>query len=352
MKQRLISIAMVCCTSPAVFAENGNITFYGKFDADVETVKNSKPLGTNVASKKQFVSNGSRFGIKGTEELGADLQGIYQLEAQVDLSGTGGNGFGNGTRNSHVGIKGDWGTAFLGVWDTPLKTVRSKLDVFDKSNSSTATGLIGNKDQTSANNFSLRPKNTVQYWPPPVAGIQGKLAYALDGAPTTTTDKTLWSISAAYDQNGVYGGLGHEVHNDYNYSGSSDKATRLLGRYDIGASWLGFEYERLSYSSNTGADISRNAWSASALYKFGDSSVSGYYTKAGDVSGTSDTGAHQAALRYGYAFSKRTELYGMYSAISNKSASMYSLGSTALGTTVQGAGAKLSVVGVGISHTF
>ena len=56
-------------------------------------------------------------------------------------------------------------------------------------------------------------------------------------------------------------------------------------------------------------------------------------------------------LRYGYTFSKRTELYGMYTALNNDTAANYNFNG---GNTVTGsaAGSKLSGFGVGLVHSF
>ena len=124
MQKKIIVLAIAAAlAAPSAFAET---TVYGKLSADFEAVKNSSYFRSYGSSYRvnRIASNASRFGVKGSEDLGDGLKAIYQIEVRWNVNGNeagGGGGVFNGTRNSNVGLQGDFGTVFLGIWDTPYK---------------------------------------------------------------------------------------------------------------------------------------------------------------------------------------------------------------------------------------
>ena len=95
------------------------------------TVEHQDTLsGTEI----DMVSNASRLGAKGSMDFGEGLEAIYQVEYEVDLvDGTANekNGRTFKQRNSFVGIKGSYGTLFLGTHDTATKRSIAKIDLFN-----------------------------------------------------------------------------------------------------------------------------------------------------------------------------------------------------------------------------
>ena len=103
-------------------------TFYGKLWITAEYENN------NVTSESNLVSNASRIGFKGDLEAGNKLSVIYQLEYEVDpVDGTADESKGRSLkqRNSFMGLKGSYGTLFLGTHDTAFKKSVSKIDLFN-----------------------------------------------------------------------------------------------------------------------------------------------------------------------------------------------------------------------------
>jgi predicted porin len=82
----------------------------------------------------------------------------------------------------------------------------------------------------------------------------------------------------------------------------------------------------------------------------GAGTIAATYTKAGDLSGVSASGASQISLRYGYMMSKRTEAYAMITDISNDANATYNFSDV---PTIAGtAGSSVKGYGVGVRHTF
>ena len=314
---------------------------------------------------------------KVSEDLGDGLKAIYQLEVQADLNGNSNTGF-NGTRNSNVGLNGNFGTAFMGIWDTPYKVSHNKLELFDNTTFASAInvlGRMGNGVVTTVAapapadiNFNNRLKNSVQYWTPSFNGFQAKLAYGTDNVSTATvapavgTNQTVISLSADYDDEMFYAAYGYETFKDTtastNKAGAGNKAdgSRLVGAYKFAPeSLIGVTYERLSTTTGV-TTATRTAWELMGKYTMGTSTFGASYVKAGNngtlVAGAVvPSGATQISLRYGYNFSKRSEAYAMYTALSNDVNANYNLSG---GTAVTGsvAGAKLTGLGFGMVHKF
>ena len=377
MKKKLIAVAIATAFAAPAFADNSNIEFYGKAFIDLETVKSSNVNSVAVPvsnSINRVSSNASRLGLKGKEDLGDGLNAIYQYEVEVDLSGNAGNGWGK-TRNSMLGMNGGFGTVFLGLYDTPYKVAHNKIELFDNTTFGSAINVLGRINTVAAGtagaaasyNFNDRRKNSLQYWSPNMEGFQVKFGYSTDVSSTATigptqgTKQDMLNLSATYENDMFYAAYAYANYNDLNAASSTarvatDKMTgnRLVGAVKFGDAMVGATYERLNSSSVTAASNgARTAWELVGTYKIGASNLGLSYVNAGNFGSpsTGANGAKQISLRYGYKFSKRTELYGMYSSLKNDVNGKYNFDG---GTAIAGsqAGAKLDGFGVGMIHTF
>lgn len=405
MQKKLIALAVAAAFSAPAFAENANVTIYGKIDVDFESVKTSNPNGssanvvpatvtaasTNPDSLTRVATNASRFGVKGSEDLGGGLAAVYQFEVQMDANGNSGNGLGNGTRNSGVGIKSeDFGTVTFGIWDTPFKLTHNKIELFDNTHFASSTNLIGRSGATTkvvagaplpaagttgtaaAQSFNTRLKNVVQYASPNFSGFEAKIAYGTDlaaiganaagagGAATNVAQtKSNLSFSVTYEQELFYVAIANETAFDAAASGTAkgnNSASRLVGAYKLGdAGFVGVTVESMKITdagavANTVESHSRNGFELSGSYKLDAHRFGAAFVKMGDLGSYKDTGATQISLRYGFNFSKRTEAYAMFSKLSNKTYGQYNFSA---GNAVTGsAGAALTGFGAGVSHSF
>ena len=355
--------------APATANTASGITFYGRVNIDFESVKNDKVSAVTTAkSANRMQSNASRFGLKGSEGLGDDLAAIWQLEVQVDPANGGGTPF-NGTRNSNVGLKGGFGTVFIGTWDTPYKLAHNKLELFDNASIFSATNLIGRTGAdalvtvagapavtTNKNvNYNTRQSSVLQYWSPNLSGFQGMIAYSPDSGQTTTQNKTKLSLSGTYENDMLYAALAYESRPDQTTAAVDDHATRLVGAYKFGGGLIGMAYERLAVGTAAATTESQSNWELAGNYKLGNSNLGAFYVKNGNLGARANTGADMYTLRYGYNFSKRTELYGAYTRLSNDASANYStLTATAIGTvgTASTNGSTQAGLGIGMIHLF
>ncbi|MDD3884361.1 MAG: porin [Gallionella sp.] len=352
MKKKLIAVAIATAFAAPAFADNSNVEVYGKINVNGESF-NTNSTAVAVASKTQFTNNASRFGVKGKEDLGDGLNAIWQLEVQIDPTGNGTDGVkaGNkpfdGTRNSQIGLKGDFGTVFMGNWDTPYKVAHNKVELFDNAGSFSSGKLIGGN--AGGKSYVTRQSNVLQYWTPSVNGLSGQVALSRVTSGSAKTTVTQYSVSGSYDADGIYAALAYENRPDQTVVGLKDSATRLVGAYTLGSALVGLTYERLStgvVATNTTG--SQNNWELTGKYKFGASTLGAFYAQNGDFNGVANTGAKMVSLRYGYNFSKRTELWAAYTNLKNDSATKAYKSVLTPGSL----GATESGFGLGLSHTF
>jgi predicted porin len=86
---RHVAIAAALCCASAVHAQTGpDVTLYGLADAGITSVSGLK--GGTVTQLASGIMEGSRWGLKGTEDMGGGYKAIFTLEARVELD-TGSN---------------------------------------------------------------------------------------------------------------------------------------------------------------------------------------------------------------------------------------------------------------------
>lgn len=358
MKKTIVALAVAAAFTTPAFADNANVTVYGKAVLNVEAVSNDK------ATKQMRVqSNASRFGVKGSEDLGEGLKGLYQFELEMDADGSGNtvkakdakvavaataaskatytatpSGLGK-SRNSGVGIEGGFGKVILGIWDTPFKVAHNKIELFDNTTSFTATKVIGRT--ANAMDYNSRQKNSVTYWSPTMGGAQISAAVKAD---ETTNYKNSVSVAGTFEIEDFYVAAAYENRPDQSIATTSDTGVRLVSKYSLGDFWLGGAYESMKVNTSTTASYTQNNFELAGSYKMGPSVLAATYVKAGKSS-AANTAATLVSLRYGYKFSKRTEVFAAYSSLKNEKAASYALAHTAAGSTE-------NVAGVGIVHSF
>ena len=371
MQKKLIALAIagLGLIGSAAFAQT-NVTLYGVIDASVDISDNGdSTAGAKGIRTSKISSNVSRIGFKGSEDLGDGLKAVFQIESAInadnnnDSNGAPAAGSWN-SRNTYVGLAGGWGSVKLGNIDTPYKNSTAGFDLFrdhlaDKR-SLMGKGLIA---------FDGRAPNIALFESADYNGFSVAAAHVA-GAETATTEGqkkgNAWSLSGTYTNGPWTGTLAHERHNLGSIGtgtiaaavlGNVDKqehATKLGVGYKVNAFRVGFAYE------HTNDDLvitkAHNAWTLGGGYTFGNNEAKLAYTHAGDISGTSNTGAKQWAIGVDHILSKRTKVYAEYVKLSNDNAAGYSLtgaGANSTGNVIaKGAGADPSAFQFGVKHAF
>ena len=371
MQKKLIVIGLTAAFALPLtaVADSDHFNFYGKVDVsydlvntgDGTTTANGATAVTGV-SKSVVSSNVSKFGFKGSEDLGDGLSAIWKIEQQVDIDAAAKNTF--ASRNTFAGLKSDsLGSIIFGIHDTPYKKASRKLDAFG-DNIGDNRALIGApKNKASKLGFELRAKNILMYKSPSFSGIKVAIATVnLQEAKTNDTqqDGKITSFAAMYDVAPFFGSIAYESHNlDYVAAGNKESATRLGLGYKPGDFSVGMIYEKTKDNFGAGStnSLGHNALYISGKYKIGNDAVKLAYGKSGDLgSGTSkvnDSGATQVTVGYDHALGKKTKVYALYTKITNGKGINYGFSqNTGAGSTTSGFGTSPSAFSVGMKHSF
>ena len=382
MKMKLIALAVAGATfAPVVMAQSANpVTLYGTLNIDLETVKAVGAAGTgaNAGSRNRVSSNSSNFGIRGTEDLGGGLKAFFQIEMGSILLDVGGGALAG--RNSAVGLQGGAGSVLLGNWDTPYKSSTGQVDAFYGTGiANTVNVLSGNATPTDVpgnvrNGFDRRSGNSFQYWSPAVSGFSGRFAYSANEAKTNSAaaiqqSPSLTSISGSYASGPIYLALAHERHVQFANTATattSDKGLKFVAGITLGTTSLGFIAEQLKFNGNlaatglpkaftvgTSTEARVNAYYFSIIHRMGLHAIRAAYGADQGVKlnagSTSDTKAKMQVVGYSYTFSKRTDVYAVYSKVKNE---INSRNNFAINGIASVNGADPTGLGVGFRHTF
>ena len=366
MKKSLIALAVASAfVAPAAMAD---VSMYGTADMSIGSSSN----GINSAT--QISSNTTKFGIKGSEDLGGGLAAVWQIEQQVDIDNAGATNTNSGagkntlaTRNSFLGLKSDsMGTVLMGTHDTPYKLSTRHMDVFGDG--------IGDNRALMGKNHDSRLGNVIAYVSPSMSGFSAAVAYVAGAelsaekasAGTINTKGDAFSLAVMYDvdalkvhfgyQNAKFGDAGTGSLGNGN-SGDRAKAAKLGVGYTFGQFTVNGIYEHLS-STGTHAlannALGRNDWTVNGIYKMDNDAVKLAYVKAGNLNNVANSGARQYSIGYDHGLSKHTTIYGVYSNVSNDTAASFGLADTSTGnpTAAAAAGKSVNAFGIGIKHSF
>ena len=334
MKKSLIALA-VLAASGASFAQS-SVTLYGLADVWLGSVKTTDGVTGTSQSTTSMESggvNGSSWGMKGSEDLGGGLKANFQLEqgfnlddGSVKLSGQpAGQAF---SRQSWVGFSGGFGEVQIG------KSWSAYDDVSGASNAVFDSALAPMNHVFNSIDYNDRPANGLKYISPTFSGFSGAISYSLDEKVVTATKVTALSLS--YGAGPLAAQFGYQVEDGT--TANDTKYTRLGGSYDFGMATAKLTYGKVTNVGNvSGADTTE--YQIGADFPVGKAlTVSASYAKSDDNA----TAGNQSRKGYGiaaaYTLSKRTFLYGGYTA--NKFSNA-------------GAGDdKLDILAVGVQHKF
>jgi predicted porin len=332
-----LSLALLGITGVA--HAQSSVTLYGTIDTSITFVHNATATGQNlwsVGNNSGGDLSGSRWGLKGQEDLGGGLKAIFQLENGFSsVNGSLGQGDRLFGRQAFVGLTADqYGTVTLGRQYDPLVDMVQGITADNYFGSTFATaGDVDNYDNSS------RTNNAIKYVSPVYAGLQVEGMYAFGGVAGATGDGQTWSAAAAYNNGPISVAAGYFVADNptvnglvrTTWGGTSDgtfdgslingglqtaksiNIARVAVQYVAGPFTLGAGYSNSQYKSdgqsafastekfNTGQGFFNYQATPAILLGVGYS-----YTKS-----TGDAGAtyHQVSVGADYNLSKRTDVY-------------------------------------------
>ncbi len=199
MKKTLAALAVLGAFAGSAFA--ADVTLYGLVDLGVhyQNKKVGDADAVNTFDMKSGFNSGSRFGLKGTEDLGNGMKVGFVLENgfEADSGTLGQNGrlFG---REANLYVQGGFGTLSMGRVGSLSSGCGSYNIIYGYTPFTTGWGIANNKSNGIGDRD--RMDNTVTYVTPSFAGakVYAQYSFQADGAEAAGNER----------QNKRYAGLG------------------------------------------------------------------------------------------------------------------------------------------------
>ncbi len=314
-----------------------SVTLYGIVENGVTYVNNAGH--GSVVALVSGVEQGSRWGLKGSEDLGGGFKTIFQLEngfnADNGRLGQGGLLFG---RQAYVGIDSDeFGTFTLG---RQYDSIQDYLQPTTMNGNWGAYFSHAGDIDNSDNGFRIN--NAIKYNSPVFAGFQFEALYSLGGVAGSATANNTFSAGIGYTNGPVYLAAVYEsaktpatqfadgnfvanqatpsANGPFGYVGqpANMQVIGAGGTYAIGSALIGLDYTNTRFGSANGTNNSvifdnyelwgqyrvTPAATLSAGYTF--TAVRVNYLESGNR-----PKYNQFNLMADYALSKRTDVYLM-----------------------------------------
>ena len=242
----MINKTLIAGAALAAFAvgaqaqQASSVTLYGILDVNMGQ---SETHGGTTFSGLDAVANprGSRFGMRGSENLGGGLRGIFQLEAGVTVpTGTTTANSQLFNRHAWAGLAGGFGELTFGRQDTLHRTLNlgGYNDVATEGELSVTTA---NSGLQLMQNFGSRVNNAIRYTSPAVSGVRLRVQSALGQRASASTN----GILVTYDQGPLSVALAHEYYDGAGVAGISrwNKVTTVGGQYKLPMATLALAYQ-------------------------------------------------------------------------------------------------------------
>ena len=343
----LMVLLIVAAAGTALAGEGMDWKFYGKLHSSMDYMSNGEEASLTMSS------NTSRFGFKGGQELNENFTFIWQFESAIDMTKKGGGSL--ASRNTYVGLKGNFGQFRFGRHDTPFKTLGRKVEFFSDE--------MGDFRQMTMG-WDRRVDDVVAWLSPDWSGFgifgafqwdqaysdddayhsdvmaKAKTAYSLMAHYTTQSDNPFFIGAAIEGLSETYAELLPPVPpaTDGTY-GDAPMGLRVAAKYDAEKFAISGLYQNLTnydgfWTTNTsGADVYQGTdamtWGLEALFRAAPKwNVKGSFfmlnwdkDAADDAATTdtdeSDTKASMIALGVDHVFNKQVKFYVQFLTISN-----------------------------------
>jgi predicted porin len=290
MNKKLLSLAIAAAmVAPAVAM--ADTTIYGRINNQLVHTDSQSGL-----DEWDVQDNASRFGVKGSEDLGNGMKAIFQYEWSVDSDDTG--DFGG--RLAYVGLTGGFGTVAIGRQWTPYYGSVDKTDIMQTNgmnDSYSGVARVGNALAYVSPNFSGFTAKLAL-----IMSDEGSTAVSLGGVipvPHDTGDDSIDHYNLSLDYNNGPLSVG------FSYLASEGTwDTEIWGiaaKYNFGNFALIGQYEEQD-------DLDSDVWTIGGEFYFGNNTVRAVY-------GDADVGPFDLdrwALGFEHQFSKRTRVFVEY----------------------------------------
>jgi len=326
MKMNRLALAALAALASSAALAQSSVTLYGRVNTTVERQK----IGDQTVAKME--NNASRWGLRGSEDLGQGLKLGFILESGFSPDTGTGSTSGGGmafNRQSELNLAGDFGMLRLGSF-------------FPESYFATAdyVSLHNHDTGSSADAFYFDPiwfgsalgsNNKIAYRTPDLGGLTVEGSVSLH-EKNTGVNKHGYDLAANYALGDLALGAGYSQVDD-------DKQLGLRALYSFGPFAVGGYYQR----NDEDVRGKRNNFRLSGRYTVGASEFHVNFGHVNEWSRIKDSDANQWTLGYNYNLSRRTKVYAYYTKVDNKEGATYATGA---------AGVDFQSLALGLRHNF
>ena len=258
MKKTIIALAVLAASAASGIASaQSTVTLYGLADVYVGSIKPLPVAGASTSVRKTVIDsggfNGSRFGLKGSEDLGGGLKANFVLEGGYDISTGAANSYvspynftnagagvtSNATfgRNAWVGLSSGFGEVKLGNMWTPYDEVKgSGAGAFDANIFAPANTVW------LSNGHEVNPGNAIYFATPTISGFSAAGMVSFGENKTATINAGgIGSMNVQFATGPVAVAFAYQIEKQGGATATEPnkvKFTQLNGSYNLGAAKL------------------------------------------------------------------------------------------------------------------
>jgi predicted porin len=296
MKKSLLALAVLGAFAGAASAQS-NVTLYGRVDLSV-----GKGAGTEVKSLAN--GSGSRFGVRGVEDLGGGLQALFNIEHRYNAdTGAQSNALRFWQGRSLVGLQGGFGQIVFGrEYTTAFLQSQLVADPWgwDTVVAGTLGGSGGNTAVTGGGIATVRNDSSATYKISAAGFTFGaQIAEATDQFTNVPNKPVNFAVS--YAAGPITAGFGYEQ------PGTEVTENAKWMTLNVAYNFGGFKIGGFLGTGNTATDVDRKAYMVTATMPIGAGEFrASYGVLDDDLLGKINK---PLALGYHYSMSKRTTIY-------------------------------------------
>jgi predicted porin len=323
-KRQIVAAAALCAALPVIAQTASSVTLYGIVDAAVRSqtgLTNTyarSPLDTTVVASG--VGPTSRWGIRGSEDLGGGLRATFNLESGINVdTGASSNAVTYFDRASVVGLAGNWGSVTLGRQNTliadsagvadPIGLRFASLNPNIQNVSLTGHQLGTEYGATGSSAASNRVNNSMKF-SLPVGPVVARAMHGFGEVADSTSKQSVSGLGFDYLTPGLSVTTAYTRFRDAN--------DRTLNASNVGVSWLvlsslrlmaNMGYNRGATSATTESTNRITVGGVNYAVTPAVDLLAGYYKVSRERAALPDDGFKRLLAFVEYKFSRRSKVY-------------------------------------------
>ncbi|MGE5385157.1 MAG: porin [Betaproteobacteria bacterium] len=387
MNKKALAVALGSLVAVPAFAQS-NVTLSGFVAVSYANYRVSDTLRP-MATENRLDDAGSRFTLKGVEDLGGGLSAYFQIDNRINADVRPNTAYGNAQGladgETFVGLKHkNLGSIGFGKFELHSNQFKGFSEFYRVENTQlyAGTNLLSKINATAIANAS-RIQNAVKYDTPNWGGFSGIVGYSFNPtgnegnasyvntgyatgsfAPAANNKYNkgdAWNVVGRYNNGPINAFVSYYEQTNEGADRAGQESYRLGGDYAFPFGLkVGLDYDNSKIIGATAAaDTKRTAWMLPISYMTGAHGFYLTFAKANDrkVGGSkvANSGAKQWSLAYDYALSKRTIVGVSYMNLKNDTAGAYSphnAGVAVFGGSNLNAGEDARQLSLNLTHRF